>query len=228
MNPLIKSFAPVIGQTTAREYMRLAVQNPGNGIVGAVQRGWLSGLALEELESCIISYLRAAAGLCDLEVMDQVIDECRTLFPEEKLQEAVAARKNIKELEENLLCSIQSRDIIALCDAIVRCESNGWPSKRLEDAYVAKCELQQLIARLRYAAGAADVEMLSKVLSECERLGLPERDLIAAKQKEQQLKALLQELQEAIEERRPDQLNDAINAAQVRVQSLTDDERFNA
>ena len=206
------------GRTIARECMRVAVQKPGQvSIVAAIQRGWLSGLTVEELESCILSYLRAAASLCDLEVMDQAIDECRSLFPEERLQEAVAARRSIEDLQENLRSSIRSRDITALCDAIVRCEAYGWPSKPLEEAYVAKCQLQQLIARLRYASGSADVDLLSKIVGECESLGLPERDLVAARQRQEQLEALLQRLQASVEERNLGELNAAINAAQAPV-----------
>ena len=70
-------------------------------IVAAIQRGWLSGLSLDELESCVFSYARAAASLCDLEVMDQVIDECLILLPQDRLQEALATRKTIQELQDN-------------------------------------------------------------------------------------------------------------------------------
>lgn len=192
--------------------LRPATQQP---IVAAIQRGWLSGLSLDELEICVFSYARAAGSLCSLEVMDQVIDECLTLLPQERLQDALATRKTIQELQDNLYCSIQRRDIAALCDAIVRCESYGWPSKRLEEAYVAKCQLQQLIARLRFSAGAGDLEMLSRVVKECEGLGLPERDLKAAKQRKEQLEALLGQLQAAVQEKKLAKLNHALAAAQA-------------
>ena len=212
------------GQALARECMRLTVQNVQNPMLGpagrqpivaAIQRGWLSGLSLDELESYVFSYARAAASLCDLEVMDQVIDECLILLPQDRLQEALATRKTIQELQDNLHCSIQRRDVAALCDAIVRCESYGWPSKRLEEAYVAKCQLQQLIARLRFAADAGDLEMLSRVVKECEGLGLPERDLKAAKQRKEQLEALSGQLQAAVEAKKLGKLNEALAAAQA-------------
>lgn len=225
MNMLRRKLASTAqGQALARECMRLTVQNVQNPMLGpagrqpivaAIQRGWLSGLSLDELESCVFSYARAAASLCDLEVMDQVIDECLILLPQDRLQEALATRKTIQELQDNLHCSIQRRDVAALCDAIVRCESYGWPSKRLEEAYVAKCQLQQLIARLRFAADAGDLEMLSRVVKECEGLGLPERDLKAAKQRKEQLEALSGQLQAAVEAKKLGKLNEALAAAQA-------------
>eukprot|EP00435_Cladocopium_sp_Y103_P013074 s1207_g3.t1 len=207
--------------------MRMTVQNAQNPMLGmlgpterqpivaAIQRGWLSGLSLDELESCVFSYTRAAASLCDLEVMDQVIDECLVLLPKDRLQEALATRKTIEELQDNLHCSIQRRDVAALCDAIVRCESYGWPPKRLEEAYVVKCQLQQLMARLRFAAEAADLEMLSRVVKECEGLDLPGRDLKLAKQRQEQLEALLGQLRAAAQEKNLGKLNEALAAAQA-------------
>ncbi len=191
------------------------MRSPGHGILAAIQRGWLSGLPLEELENCILSYLRATASLCDLEVMDRAIDECRTLLSAERLREAVIAREQIKELLDRLRRSIEKRDVTALCDAIVQCESRGWPSKLLEEAYVAKCQLQQLIGRLCYATGSADLNLLSRVILECTSLGLPDRDVRPAREKYDQLQALLQQLEAAMQERELATLNEAISAAEA-------------
>ena len=209
------SSVTVRGQASAREMMRTAVRSPGHGILAAIQRGWLSGLPLEELENCILSYLRATATLCDLEVMDRAIDECQTLLSAERLREAAIAREQIKELLDRLRRSIEKRDVTALCNAIVQCESRGWPAKLLEEAYVAKCQLQQLIGRLRYATGSADLNLLSRVILECASLGLPERDVKPAREKYDQLQALLQQLEAAMQEKELATLNEAINAAEA-------------
>lgn len=202
--------------------MRASVEAPGAGVTAAIQRGWLAGLPLEELEDCMQAYLRASARLCDLALLDRDMEECRPMLPEQKLQEASAARKKMMELTNELSDSIKKRDIQALCGAIARCEAHGWPPVRLEQAHATKSELQQLIGKLNHAQRLADVDLLSQAIQECEKMGMPERDVKEAKSKREQLLSVLHSLQAATDQKDPSVLIEAINAAKAGLGQVAD------
>ena len=210
-----RDWLAALGRGIARECMQAAVRSPSAGITLAIQRGWLAGLPMDELENCILEYLRASARMCDLAFLDQVIEECRPMLPEEMLRGAVAERKAISLLTTNLREGIENKDFRDLCSAIAQCETSGWPPEKLQPAYAAKCELQRVIGRLHHAQGLADVDLLSQVIEECEKSGMPERDMREAKQKRKQLLSIFEALDAATIEKDPSKLLEAINVAKA-------------
>ena len=198
------------GQSLAREYFRTAIQNPGGGISFAIEKGWLAGLAVEEMEGNIMLYLRASANLCNLSLLETVIGECRGVLPESKLHEAITAKDRIQELTANLNAAISQLDIQLLMEAIQQCESDGWPKASLRTALTAREQIEQLLAKIRSALGQADCHLLDSVIAECEKAGLPEGSLREAREKRQALASLQQALHAAMEAKDLDQLHEVI------------------
>ena len=203
------------GRADARHKLAAAVKMPRNSVLPAVEMAWLAGLPDDELEACILEYLRAVALLCDLAQIDTAIQEMNPLLPKSSLSEALKARGRIHQLTERMNRSLAALDILDLRASIEECQREGWPPEALQPAITTKQVIEDLLARLLKATKDTDIQQLDAIIHECEDFGLPDRDLHDARAKREEWENLLLSLQTAVAEKDLDKLNDAIRAGQA-------------
>ena len=198
--------------------MVAAVKMPRSSILSAVEMGWLAGLPDVELEGCILEYLQAVAGLCELDRIDRAIQEASTTLPSSRssaLNEAIQARDRIQELTDKISQSMAALDIEALRSSIEICENEAWPSEVLQEAYAMKQRIEDLLLKLTEATKSRNLQHLEALIRECEAFGLPGRDISEARDKRDAWQHLLKSLELAVERKDLDELNEAIYASQA-------------